>query len=88
MPYKHFLGYEKGKDGFPKIVESEAEIVRRIYSMFISGKTTGAIARILTDEGISTPAGKTKWQSTTIRSILTNEKYKGAALLHALQLIF
>lgn len=81
LPYKHFLGYEKGKDGFPKIVESEAEIVRRIYSMFISGKTTGAIARILTDERISTPAGKTKWQSTTIRSILTNEKYKGAALL-------
>lgn len=81
LPYKRFLGYEKGADGLPKIVESEAAIVRRIYSLFIDGKTTGAIARILTDEGVPTPAGKSKWQSTTIRSILTNEKYKGAALL-------
>lgn len=81
LPYKHFLGYERGEDGLPKVVESEAVLVRRIYSMFIEGKTPGAIARALTAEGIPTPANKTKWQSTTIKSILTNEKYKGAALL-------
>jgi hypothetical protein len=30
----HFLGYEKGEDGLPKIVEKEAETVRLIYRMF------------------------------------------------------
>ena len=28
LPYKHFLGYRKGADGRPEIVEAEAEIVR------------------------------------------------------------
>ncbi|NMA13670.1 MAG: recombinase family protein, partial [Clostridia bacterium] len=31
LPYAHFLGYEKGEDGLPKIVEKEAETVRLIY---------------------------------------------------------
>lgn len=56
-------------------------MVRRIYSMFMHGKTTCTIARQLTSEGIPTPAGKSKWQASTVNSILTNEKYKGAALL-------
>ena len=41
LPYKQFLGYEKGPDDLPKIVEEEAVIVRRIYSVFMLGKTTG-----------------------------------------------
>lgn len=45
------------------------------------GKTTSAIAKQLTREGIPTPAGKKTWQASTIESILTNEKYKGSALL-------
>jgi len=81
MPYKRFLGYEKGEDGLPKIVEKEADIVRMIYSMFMEGKTTSNIARNLTDNGIPTPGGKKKWQVATVNSILTNEKYKGDALL-------
>lgn len=81
LPYNSFLGYEKGDDGLPQIIPEEAKIVRRIYSMFIEGKTPGAIARQLTAEGIPTPAKKEKWRQTTVRSILTNEKYKGAALL-------
>ena len=81
LPYKQFLGYEKGPDNLPKIVEEQATLVRRIYSMFMSGKTTYMIATQLTREGVPTPAGKAKWQASTIESILTNEKYKGAALL-------
>ena len=81
LPYKQFLGYEKGPDDLPQIVEEQAEIVRRIYSMFMFGKTTSAIAKQLTREGIPTPAGKKTWQASPIESILTNEKYKGSALL-------
>lgn len=81
MPYKHFLGYEKGPDGIPVIVEEEAEVVREIYDLFLSGSTYLSIAKELTERGIPTPAGKAKWQTSTIYSILQNEKYKGAALL-------
>lgn len=81
MAYKHFLGYEKGEDGLPKIVESEAEIVREIYSCFLDGKTVRSIAEYLTNQKIPTPKGKKKWSVATIMSILQNEKYKGDALL-------
>ena len=76
-----FLGYRKGSNGLPEIVPEEAEIVRKIYRMFISGRTVNYIAEHLTQQEIPTPRGKQKWQSSTVESILTNEKYKGAALL-------
>ena len=81
LPYKHFLGYRKGADGLPEIVPEEAEIVRYIYKSYMTGSTTYAIAKDLTTRKISTPSGKTQWSSSTIESILTNEKYKGSALL-------
>lgn len=81
LPYKQFLGYRKGPDGFPEMVEDEAMIVRRIYSQFMAGQTPYLIAKSLTADGIPTPSGKAIWRTTTVASILTNEKYKGAALL-------
>ena len=81
LPYSQFLGYERGQDGIPKIVEEEATLVRRIYGLFMDGKTACAIAKELTLEGIPTPAGKEKWSVSTIESILTNEKYRGSAKL-------
>ncbi|MFA9423806.1 MAG: recombinase family protein, partial [Sedimentibacter sp.] len=81
LPYGQFLGYEKGEDGLPKIVEKEAKVVRLIYKLFLEGKTPSGIARYLTDNKILTPGGKDKWQSSTVKSILQNEKYKGDAIL-------
>lgn len=57
LPYKHFLGYRKGADGLPEIVPEEAELVRRIYRMFMEGKSVSYIARTLTDEGFLHPPG-------------------------------
>ena len=81
MPFGRFLGYDRGPDGKPVINQEEAETVRRIYRLFLAGSTPYAIAKELTADGIPTPAGKTKWPPSTVRSILTNEKYKGDALL-------
>ena len=81
MPYGAFLGYRKGPDGVPEIVPEEAVIVKRIYAMFMQGKTTCSIARTLTAEGIPTPGGKQKWSASTVESILKNEKYRGDAIL-------
>lgn len=81
MPYKNFLGYEKGEDGTPKIVEKEALIVRNIYRQFLAGKSPAYIAKCLTKEGVPTPKGGEQWCASTVKSILKNEKYKGSALL-------
>ena len=77
LPWSIVLGYEKGDDGFPKIVPSEAEIIRRIYRLFMQGKTYANIAKIMEIEGIPSPRGKTTWNITTVRNILKNELYKG-----------
>jgi len=82
LPYKRFLGYEKGEDGFPKIVEKEAAIVRRIYQLYLEGATAATVARILTEDGVAPPGHDgTRWYRSTVNSILKNEKYKGDALL-------
>ena len=81
LPYKQFLGYRKGADGFPEVVPEEAIVVYRIYTRFMEGLTPGAIAKELTADGIPTPSRKQRWQTSTVESILQNEKYKGAALL-------
>jgi len=81
LAYKNFLGFKKGEDGKPEIVEEEAEIIRLIYKLFLDGKTTSGIAKQLETLGFSSPSGNKKWYKTTIDSILTNEKYRGDALL-------
>lgn len=65
----------------PEIVPEEAETVRLIYRLFIEGRSINYIANHLTQLGIQTPRGKAKWNTSTIESILTNEKYKGSAIL-------
>ena len=79
MPYKHFLGYRRGENGELEIVEEEAAAVRKIYQLFLEAKTPFGIAQALMTAGIPSPAGKTKWSTSTVLSILTNEKYKGVS---------
>ena len=81
MPYKHFLGYDRGADGTMVINEEQAEVIRLIYLLYLEGRTLGDITRVLQAAGIKTPTGKEKWAISVIESILRNEKYYGAALL-------
>ncbi len=79
--YRCFLGYDKGEDAPLKINEDEAKTVRLIYLWFMEGRTAFAIAKMLTELHIPTPGGKVKWTAMVVESILSNEKYKGDALL-------
>lgn len=81
VPFKRFLGYDRGPDGNLVLNTDEAVTVRRIYSMFLQGMSPYGIATHLTADGIKSPGGKDKWNAGAVRSILTNEKYKGDALL-------
>lgn len=55
-----------------------SQIVQRIYSEFLSGKTLRAISRGLADDGVPTPTGKLSlWGIKTISDILKNPAYTG-----------
>lgn len=81
MPFKRFLGYDRGENGQPIINQEEAKTVLLIYHLFLQGKTAAGICKHLEGLCIPTPSGKKKWSQTTVMSILQNEKYKGDALL-------
>lgn len=81
LQYKSMLGYRKGADGKPEIVRSEAEIVRRIYRLYLDGLSLGDIKARLDTDRVPTAKGVRTWSSQVIRNILTNEKYIGDALL-------
>ena len=80
--YKNFLGYRKGADGNPEIDKEQAETVRIIYDRFLAGDSLNQIAEKLQNEQRLSPAGKNEWSTSTIRSILSNEKYKGDAIIN------
>ena len=76
-----FLGYDKNRYGDLVINEKQAKTVRRIFREFLDGKSTTQIARDLSTERVPKWDGTFKWYSNSIRGMLTNEKYKGDALL-------
>ena len=63
------------------IHEEEAEIVRWIFSQFLSGRGLGSIAKELNAKGVSTRNYAGFWHHCTVRYILRNERYVGDALL-------
>lgn len=62
-----------------RILPEQAEVVKRIFAEVLSGKGTDAIAKELEAEGIPTKRGG-RWNTTSIRDIISNEKYIGDAI--------
>lgn len=79
--YSRVLGLDKGPDGTIVVNTEQAETVRLIFSLFLEGMSPHSIAAELTKRGIKTPGGKDVWNQQTVRRMLSNEKYKGDALL-------
>lgn len=73
------LGYRL-KDGQYVIIPEEAEIVKSIYSDFLSGKGVEAIMKSLNESGVLTQQGFT-WHKSAIMRILRNYTYTGNLLL-------
>ena len=81
VAYGRFLGYDKGSDGRMVINPREAETVKKIYRLFLEGMTPYGISRRLAADGDLSPSHNTKWNASTVKRMLSNEKYKGDALL-------
>ena len=78
--HNKFLGYTKDKNGELVIVPEEAELVRRIFRLYLEGNSIIQITRILESEGIKTVTGRSRWCPGVIDKMLSNEKYMGDVL--------
>ena len=58
----------------------EAEIVKEIFRLYLSGMGYSKIARTLIEQNIPARFGGT-WSNASVRNILLNEKYAGDLLL-------
>ena len=77
----NLYGFRKGQDGGVEIDEEKASVIRQIARWFLDGDSLHAIVDKLAQRHIPSPKGKDTWSTATLRSLLTNEKYKGDALL-------
>lgn len=74
----HLLGYRRDKETKEiYIVPEEAEIVKKIFQMYLQGMSMDQIKNYLETNGFRTINGKSTWDKKTIKGILTNEKYVG-----------
>ncbi len=74
LPY----GYRIGDDGRPEVIEEQAEVVRRIFHMYIhEGMRAYSIAVRLTDEEVPTQTGKLMWLQSRVHHVLGNATYTG-----------
>ncbi|GAU79906.1 hypothetical protein F3D3_4571 [Fusibacter sp. 3D3] len=78
--YKNFMGYSC-VDGEIVVVPEQAEVVRKIFGLYLQGLTLGQIKMYLESMDIKTVTGKDQWDTTTIQKMLKNEKYMGDTLL-------
>ena len=77
VPY----GYRIGDDGRFEVVEEQAEVVRRIFRMYVDERMGSySIAVRLTDEGVPTQSGKMLWLQSRVHHILGNATYTGTWL--------
>ena len=81
IQYKRLYAYEKGEDGMPQIIPEQADVVRSVYDRYLTGASLRMLKDWLESEQIPNVAGGAEWTISSIRSILTNEKYCGDVLL-------
>ena len=81
LNHSQFLGYTKRPVGVLQVVPEEAEIVRKIFDLYVQGNGVRKIKCYLEEHGIKTVTGKREWSTSTIDRMLSNEKYIGQVLM-------
>ena len=75
------FGYRRSNYGHLEINEPEADVVRKIFELRVSGRSLNEISDWLYSERVPSPTGKEHWSRETISKILKNEKYTGDVVL-------
>jgi site-specific DNA recombinase len=74
------MGYRRENDQWV-IVPEAADIIKKIYQLYLEGSTLQQIKEYLEEKQINTATGKEIWATAVIQKILKNEKYMGDSLL-------
>lgn len=69
-------GYQV-KNGKTVIHNEESEVVKRVFSLYVEGKTLNSIATMLIEEKVAYFKDEVKWNKNTINRMIENEKYMG-----------
>lgn len=69
-------GYQV-KNGKTVIHNEESEVVKKVFSLYVEGKTLNSIASMLTEENVAYFQDEVKWNKNTIKRMIENEKYMG-----------
>lgn len=78
--FKRLYGYSLKEDGTPEIDPDKAEAIRAIFQWYLEGDSLRMIKQKLESDGIPNPSGEAEWKTSSVKSILANEKYCGDAL--------
>ena len=78
--FNQLYGYYLNADGSPGINEEEASVVRFMYTQYLLGDSLRMIRDKLDETGVPNLKGEPGWSISTIKSILTNERYCGDVL--------
>lgn len=78
--FKRLYGYRLLEDGTPAVDAERGPIVRKMYERYLYGDSLRMIKDRLEKEEILNPKGESDWKISTIKGILTNEKYCGDVL--------
>ena len=74
------LGYTINEDGDLTINHEQAPTVKLIFNMYLCNYSASEIAQVLMQLGRKTLKGNTKWSSSTVLSVLRNERHCGELL--------
>ena len=75
------FGYENDNEGKLKVIPAQADTVKLIFSLYLSGFSILKIIRELKNRDIKSPTGKDLWNKRSIDTMLSNEKYTGRVIL-------
>jgi site-specific DNA recombinase len=70
------LGYNRLEDGTLEVDDSEAELVERIFRMYLRLESMPDVAYRLNESGIRSKTGA-EWSTQSVRKVLKNELYTG-----------
>ncbi|AQR97602.1 recombinase [Clostridium saccharoperbutylacetonicum] len=74
-------GYGQSEIGELVINEEQAEVVRKVFDLYLSGYSINMIMKELAFNNIKSSTGKDIWSKRTIQKMLKNEKYIGNVIL-------
>lgn len=80
MCFDRIYGYRRTANFGFEVVPEEAEIIREIFSLYLSGDGFSNISKKLNDRGVLNEDG-TPWKTKKVRYLLSNERYIGDLLL-------